>query len=196
MRLLIKEIVMKTKIKNFSKSKLHVLFGIIALLSCITVVFLSVSSYTEKGEKTTTNVHHTQQNNSLTSRKDFTMFIDPKMFESVKENGVLTVTSIENESVYLTARSLHGTSYKKLCEQTENYAQPLETPVKMNVETLHSAYITEENGMVTTIYCVDDGLGSSIEVKYTMPKNNEEYKESFDILISTFKLVPYKNESK
>lgn len=183
----------KKDIKNkiITKKTANTIFGVVAVISCIValvLIFIS-SDFSEKGNTFSTTDRY--KNENITARKTFTMFIDPKTFTSVKETDSITVTAIEDESVILTAKALHGTSYSALCKKYSGEYTQIYSYAELNVDLPYNVYEKKADGIITTVYCIDDGLGSSVEIKYTMMSDNGDYNESFDILLSTFKFLPY-----
>ncbi len=183
-----KEAMKKFKI---NKQTAHVISGVVAVLSCVVALFFILNGSSFFKDDNTIQTTDRYKNENISSRKRFTMFIDEKTFTSVKEEDCVTVTAIKDKSVVLTANALHGTSYSALCEKYRNDYTQIYSYAELNVELPYNVYQKETDGLITTVYCIDDGLGSSVEIKYTMPSDNGDYKESFDILLSTFKFLPY-----
>lgn len=175
-----------------TRQTVHMLSGIVAVLSLLLTILLSPAVRNFSSEKlplpeeATTRVNHS--NPLYKPKKSYTFFLDKRVFSRSINGDITIVRAIKNNSIKMTITPLHGTSYFALCSKTDEYADEISEYAQLNVTTLYSVYRTTDDGNITTIYCIDDGLGSSIEIKYTMPENDEEIKESFDILLSMFKI--------
>ncbi len=124
--------------------------------------------------------------------KNYTLFIDPRTFTSTSDRGVTTVTAKENKDVSLIITPIKDKGYNELCADTEKIYSPI-TDKKLNVKSLYSGYRLQsgdkDNDIITTVYCIDDGRGGSIEIKYQYPVSAREYEKDFDILLSMFKVL-------
>ena len=182
----------KFALNEKTRQTVHRLSGIVAVLSLLLTVLLSPAVknlYPQKSpsaEETTAYINHS--NPLYKPKKSYTFFLDKRVFSRSVDNETTIVRAIKNNSIKMTITPLHGTSYSALCNKTTEYAEEIFEYAQLNVNTLYSVYRTSNDGNIITVYCIDDGLGSSIEIKYTMPENDEEIKESFDILLSMFKL--------
>ncbi len=183
------------KLNKNTRKAVHILSGIVAVLSFVSLIFFSPA-----GRYFSNNFLHSVnkgqedfQNNTpkepLVMKKKYTFFLDERMFTSSQEGNVTTIRAIDNPEVKMTITPKRGTSYTQLCTDTEEYASPTEDLCTLNVSTIYSAYEVQSDGVITTIYCVDDGTGSSIEIKYSVPETDTEYTEGFDLLLSMFKLL-------
>ncbi len=181
------------KISEKIRETVHILSGIVAVISLVATILLSPMG--KSLLKTDNSTHQPEQttsvapNSTYKSRKNYTFFLDKRVFSRSINEDTTTIRAIKNNSVKMTITPLHGTSYTRLCESTKQYAREIFEYTEPNISTLYSVYSVTENGNITTVYCIDDGLGSSLEIKYTMPENDDEIKESFDILLSMFKLL-------
>lgn len=124
--------------------------------------------------------------------KNYTLFIDPKTFNSSLERGVTTLIAKGNENVTMTITPLKDKSYTDLCSETEKTCA-LSNDKKLNIKNLYSCYRSQsgdkDNDIITTVYCIDAGNGGSIEIKYQYPVSAKEYEKNFDILLSMFKVL-------
>lgn len=125
--------------------------------------------------------------------KNYTLFIDKSTFDFTLETGVTTITAKGNANVKMTITPLNNTSYTKLCTDTENVHAAITDKEMLKIENLNSCYRSQtgdkDEDIITTVYCVDDGKGGSIEIKYQFPVSAKEYEKNFDILLSMFKVV-------
>lgn len=177
-----------------TRKTVHMLSGIVAVISLVAVIILSLSNIATpkindiSGDDNNETAITTPQSTHK-AKKDYAFFLDKRVFSRSVNEDITIVRAIKNNSIKMTITPLHGTSYTKLCSDTKRYAEEIFEYSPLNVSTLYSVYRTTENGNITTVYCIDDGLGSSIEIKYTIPEDDEEIAESFDILLSMFKLI-------
>ena len=180
-------------ISEKTRQTVHMLSGIVAVLSLVATIFLSLA-----GNGTFDSVSPSDKTPQPTptrpeaiykAQKDYAFFLDKRVFSRSVNGSTTTIRAIKNNSIKMTITPLHGTSYTKLSNDTKPYAEEIYEYAQLNVTTLYSVYQTKNGNNITTIYCIDDGLGSSIEIKYTYPSDDAEIKESFDILLSMFKLI-------
>ncbi len=124
------------------------------------------------------------------SYKNYTFFIDKKTFNYVENDGVTMLTAKNNSDVTMTVTPMKSVSYTKLCEETAKTHQRIrDNDILKNLENLSVVYGSEKDGLVTTIYCVDDGTGGCIEIKCQYPTSAAEYEKDFKILLSMFKVL-------
>lgn len=169
------------------KQAAHVIFGIVAVLSCVALILTLANFFGLFKNDSKGNTHN--HTGVPSPEKSFTMFIDPKMFTSEKNDNVTTVTAIKDASICLTAQAIRGTSYTALCEKYKGSYTQIYDYAELNTDLPYNVYQSTSEKIVTTVYCVDDGAGSGVEIKYTYPSDDEEHKKGFDILLSTFKLI-------
>lgn len=177
-----------------TRKTVHMLSGIVALVSLFAAIFLfffenSSTSNRNPQMNESTTVTASKHTPPASTRINYTFFLDTRVFSKEVNGKVTTVQALKDENTKLTITPLHGTSYAGLCADTLLFAEEIFEYAQLNVEKLYSVYRTTSDGVVTTIYCIDDGAGSSIEIKYTMAEGDVEISESFDILLSMFKLI-------
>ncbi len=122
------------------------------------------------------------------SDKNYAFFIDKKRYDYTEANGVTTLTAKDNKNVIISVTPYSSTSYSKLCSDTAKTHEKNSEQPKLNIENLYSAYHSDLNGTTTTIYCIDDGNGGSIKLKYERPSRATEFDKDFEILVSMFKV--------
>lgn len=124
--------------------------------------------------------------------KDYTFFIDKSKFDYTCENGITSLTAKGNADVKMTVKQFADVSYTKLCTDTEKSYSKLADSEKLEIENPNTCYRSQtgdkQTDIITTVYCIDDNKGGSIEVKYQYPVGAEAYKTDFDILLSMFKV--------
>jgi hypothetical protein len=182
----------KITLTEKTRKTVHLLSGIVAVISLVVTILLSPigESFFNNSPTPEENKHQvTKPHSEHKAKKSYTFFLDKRMFSRSVNEDTTTIRAIKNNSIKMTITPHHGTSYLALCNSTKESAEEIYEYSPLNVNTLYSVYRTKADDKITTIYCVDDGLGSSIEIKYTYPSDDEEIKESFDILLSMFKLI-------
>ncbi len=176
-----------------TRKTVHMLSGIVAVISLVVTILLSpIGQKIFNSNSPAPEVNRPQvsrPHSEHKAKKSYTFFLDKRVFSRSMNEDTTTIRAIKNNSIKMTITPLHGTSYLALCNSTKESAEEIYEYSPLNVNTLYSVYRTKADDKITTIYCVDDGLGSSIEIKYTYPSDDEEIKESFDILLSMFKLI-------
>ena len=183
------------KLNKNTRKAVHILSGIVAVISFVSLIFFSPAGryfsnkFLHSINKNQENVQTNTPEEPLLMKKKYTFFLDKQMFTSSEEGNITTILAIDNPEVKMTITPIRGTSFTQLCTDTEQYALPTEDLCQLNVSTIYSAYEVLSDGVITTIYCIDDGTGSSIEIKYSVPENDTEYTDGFNLLLSMFKLL-------
>ncbi len=183
------------KLNENARKAVHILSGIVAVLSFVSLIFFSPAGryfsdkFLHSIDKSQENVQSNTPKEPLVMKRKYTFFLDERMFTSSEKDNVTTILAIDNPEVKMIITPIRGTSFTQLCTDTEQYALPTEDLCQLNVSTIYSAYEVLSDGVITTIYCIDDGTGSSIEIKYSVPENDTEYTEGFNLLLSMFKLL-------
>ena len=183
---------------NKIRPTLHIVLGIIALLSAVAVVVLSPigkkllkedNSAVTPSNKTEYVSDEDDLGTTAKDKKNYTLFIYEKVFIHSEYDGVTTILSKTDKNASMTITPLKGTSYTQLCSSASKDGKKISKYQKIYSKNLCSVYQSTKDGIVTTVYCIDDGVGSSIEIKYTYPKDNKQIKEDFNILLSMFKVL-------
>lgn len=120
--------------------------------------------------------------------KNYSIFVDKNVFDSKESEGVTTLTAKDNKNVIITVTPYKNISYPALCSDTAKVHERDTEQPKLNVENLYAAFYSDMNGTVTTVYCIDDGNGGSIKLKYERPSNADKYDKAFEIAVSMFKV--------
>ncbi len=120
--------------------------------------------------------------------KNYTFFVDEKVFDRTQTNGATTLTAKENRNVVVTVTPYKTVSYAELCTTTAKLHDGADDQPALNTDNLYAVYHSETNGTVTTVYCIDDGIGGSIKLKLERPAGATEYDKHFEILVSMFKV--------
>lgn len=124
----------------------------------------------------------------IDTEKNYTFFIDKSVFDHTVADGETILKAKNNSTVIITVTPYKTTSYSSLCNQTAKVHQKDDGQPKLNTENLYSVYHSDLNGTTTTVYCIDDGNGGSIKLKYERPSNAEDFDKDFEILASMFKV--------
>ncbi len=203
---------MNEKTRNF----LNRIFAVIAIISAIVTVLLTppvkklltsnkepssvIESTQETGEASTetnegltpleTEPSHTTA--EMNFHKNYTLFVDARYFDYTEEKGVMKIVSKENKNVTMVITP-HNKSYSTLCDETLNFYSELDSSYKLDITSENSVFRSQSGDMdddvITTVYCVDDGNGGSVEIVQQIPVNAQSYAESFEIFLSMFKIL-------
>ncbi len=184
----------KSIIKNEkSRSILHILSGITAVVSFVIFILLLLAELKIIPPKGASDNTQTTVSTDIsiyeTTEKNYTIFIDERYLYHSETNGVTTIRGKTDRSIKMEISPLLGTSYTALCNEASSYLTETEDYAPLNTANLYSVYSLTENDTVTIVYCVDDGVGSSIKIEYTHPESNAQAKETFEIMLSMFKLT-------
>ncbi len=160
--------------------------------SAPSVTYTETVSVPETTEAPSFSVPHSTEP-TIDPYKNYTLFIDRSTFDSKCETGVTTLTAKGNSNVKMTITPLSNVSYTKLCADTKKSFAVFTDKGMLKIESLNSCYRSQtgdkDDDVVTTVYCIDDGKGGSIEIKYQYPVIAKEYEKDFDILLSMFKVT-------
>ena len=116
--------------------------------------------------------------------KNYSIFIDKRTFDFTESNGVTTLVAKNNKNVTLTVTPHKDKSYTELCVDVKNSYTQLPADQRLKIENLNTGFSSQANDLVTTIYCIDDGRGGSIEVKYQLPVGVTEYADDIKLSLS------------
>lgn len=156
------------------------------------------TSGTDAAVQPSTNTHSTEfsvppsTDPIVDPYKNYSILINEVKFNYTEIKGVTTLTAKDNENVTLTVTPYSDKSYTLLCDEIRELYDSVPVGDEFTVEALSSAYRSqtgdEDTDIITTVYCVDDGKGGSIEIKYQTPVNAREFENDFKILLSMFTL--------
>ncbi len=179
---------------NEKKRKiLHTIFGVIAVASAIVTVLLTPFAKNllkgdGKAEPTTQAPPTTQV--AEEANRIYTIFIYKKEYSVTRENGVTTAIAKDNSDVTMVITQHEGKDYATLCNETSQTLSFKDEVATLNTTSPYSAYsATDNKAVTTTVYCVDGGDYGSVEIKIQLPENAQKHQKSFDIFLSTFKLL-------
>lgn len=121
--------------------------------------------------------------------KNYTLFINTFEFSHTEKKGVTTITRNDNNDIKMVITPKGDTSYAALCESSKALLGDEKTDKKLPISALNACFSSESDGIVTTIYCVDDGKGGSVEIKCQYPASDEKAESQFTLMLSMFKIV-------
>lgn len=125
--------------------------------------------------------------------KNYAIFIDKKTFDFTEEKGVTTLVAKANDKVVMTVTPHLDKNYTEHCTELLNSFAPMGDSENLNIEQINSGYRSQTGDMdddiITTVYCVDDGNGGCVEIKYQTPVSAQNYEKNFKILLSMFKII-------
>lgn len=124
--------------------------------------------------------------------KNYNIFIDFKTFDYTVEKGVTTLVAKENSKVTMTVTPLKK-DYSEHCDELLDSYASMGDSATLNIENINSGYRSQtgdkDDDIITTVYCVDDGKGGCIEIKYQTPVSAEGYARRFEILLTMFNVL-------
>ncbi len=196
--------------KEKIRATLHWIFGVIAIISFAVTLLLSplgdflrkepedkpqtnivsTTSPTESNsetEKAETTLPQTEPDVIIEDTKNYSLLIFKKVFISAEDKDTTIIYAKADRDANMTITPIKGTSYKALCDKTAGEYKKISDYQEINSKNAYSVYETEADGLVKKVYCIDDGDGSSIEIKYQYAKDDKDTKQDFDILLSMFK---------
>lgn len=137
-----------------------------------TVTFgdISIPVATEKPEKT----------------KNYTFYIDKIKFDSEESNGVTTLTAKDGSGAKMTVTPVEGTPYEERCAELK---EELGEGKKLDIKFENAGFGNNSENAAEVAYCVDDTNGGFVEIRYTVPEGNTEYREEFEIMLTMFKIM-------
>lgn len=120
--------------------------------------------------------------------KNYSVLINTYKFTYSEEQGITTAIGKENEDVKMTITPKADVSYTDLCNLSKELYGAAQGDKKLQMTNPNACYSSEKDGIVTTVYCIDDGNDGSIEIKYQYPTDNSDYEKEFDFMISMFRV--------
>ena len=118
--------------------------------------------------------------------KNYSIFIDKRTFDYTENQGVTTLVAKNNKQVTVTVTPHKDMSYTQLCTEVKKSHEQLPADKKLKLENLNTAFSTENGNIITTVYCIDDGKGGSIELKTQLPTNEKDYNDDITLILSMF----------
>ena len=86
----------------------------------------------------------------------------------------------------MTVTPMADVTYTDLCSRANAQCGSPISDRRLEIANANACYSTEADHVKTTIYCVDDGNGGSIEIKYQYPSDKDSYEDDFRFMISMF----------
>lgn len=118
--------------------------------------------------------------------KNYSIFIDKRTFDYTENEGVITLVAKNNKQVTVTVTPHKDMSYTQLCAEVKKSHTQLPADKKLKIENLNTTFSSENGGITTTVYCIDDGKGGSIELKTQLPVGDKEYRYDINLILSMF----------
>ena len=122
--------------------------------------------------------------------KNYSIFIDKRTFDYTENEGVTTLVAKNNKQVTITVTPHRDISYTQLCTETKKSHAQLPADKNLKLKNLNTAFSSQtgdkDDDIITTIYCIDDGKGGSIELKSQLPVSAEGYKDDIQLVLSMF----------
>ena len=134
-----------------------------------------------------------QHTNAAMSGRGYTLFIDSRNFDYSENNGVMKIASKSNKSVTMVITPYKNKSFSSLCEEALELHAELPSSEKLDITADNAAFRSQsgdaDTDIITTVYCIDDSNGGSVQIVQQIPVNAEGYEESFKLFLSMFKLL-------
>ena len=176
--------------------------GVVVLIVAIIVLLPYMEKLTGKNQTPDTPSASENQNEAVStttqgvpslSGKGYAILVDTTSFTFTEdENGITTITAKGNDKVKMTITPLSDVSYDTLCLDTLAFYGEMGESSALKIGSKNSAYRSQtgdkDDDIVTTIYCVDNGKGGSIEIRYETPVSADSYSEDFETMLSMFKV--------
>lgn len=176
--------------------------GVVVLIVAIVILLPYMEKLTGKNQapdgssvsiSQNENVSTTNGKPLVQNSKGYAILIDTTSFTSAEnEDGVTVVTAKENDKVKMTITPLNDVSYDTLCLDTLAFYGELGENSALKIGSKNSAYRSQtgdkDDDVITTVYCVDNGKGGSIEIRYETPVSADGYSEDFETMLSMFKV--------
>ena len=118
--------------------------------------------------------------------RNYAIFIDKRTFDFTEEGSVTTLIAKKNNNVKVTVTQYKDKTYTDLCLDTKKSHEQLPPDNKLKIDNLNTAFSSQANDITTTVYCIDDGRGGSIELKYQLPTGDKEYNDDINLILSMF----------
>lgn len=118
--------------------------------------------------------------------KNYSIFIDKRTFDYTENEGVTTLVAKNNKQVTVTVTPHKDMSYTQLCAEVKKSHEQLPADKKLKLENLNTAFSSENGDIITTVYCIDDGKGGSIELKTQLPVGEKDYNDDINLILSMF----------
>ncbi len=120
--------------------------------------------------------------------KNYNIFINSYKFNYTEENGITTAVAKDDENVKITVTPKGSETYTDLCEKAKSELGAPASDRKLQIANANTCYSSENDHIRTTVFCVDDGKGGSIEIRYQSPSDKDGYEDEFRFMISMFKV--------
>ncbi len=120
--------------------------------------------------------------------KNYSIFINSYKFNYSEENGITNAVAKDDEKVKMTVTPKGDVTYTDLCEKAKSELGAPVSDRKLQIANANTCYSSESDHIKTTVFCIDDGKGGSIEIRYQYPTDQDGYEEEFRFMISMFKV--------
>ena len=120
--------------------------------------------------------------------KNYSIFINSYKFNYTEENGITTAVAKDDENIKMTVTPKGDITYSDLCEKVKSELGSPASDRKLQLANANTCYSSEADHIKTTVFCVDDGKGGSIEIRYHYPADKDGYEDEFSFMISMFKV--------
>ncbi len=175
--------------------------SMVILIVAIIALLPVIEKNTGKNQIPEGNAASTLQNENVSTTvgkapqkqdKGYAILVDVTTFNSTEDNSVTTIVAKDNEKVKIVITPKNDISYDDLCLDTIAFHGEMGESSALDIGSKNSAYRSQTgdkaDDIITTIYCVDNGKGGSIEIKCETTVAAKSYFEDFETMLSMFKV--------
>ena len=185
---------MADKTEKSPKSKKQVIYIVAAVcLVAAAVVCVYFATRSNKGAPETTaepqqtaeDITVPQSTEPAAKTKNYTFYIDMLKYDSVEEDGVTKLTAKDGSGAVMTVAPVPK-AYAEYCEML---ASELGKGEKLPIAAENSGFGNAADNASEIAYCVDDGNGGCIEIRYSVPEGDTAHRSEFEVMLTMFKIV-------
>lgn len=116
--------------------------------------------------------------------KPYAIFVDPVLFTSIEENGITTVTGLNDPSAVLTVEPL-AVSFDAECAALR---AELTEGQKLDIPYANAGFGNGGNAPTDVTYVIDDGNGGCLLARYHVPEGGDQYRDEFEIALGMIRV--------
>ena len=116
--------------------------------------------------------------------KPYAIFVDPVLFTSLEENGITTVTGLNDPSAVLTVEPL-AVSFDEECAALR---ATLTEGTKLDIPYANAGFGNGGDAPTDVTYVIDDGNGGCLLARYHVPDGGDQYRDEFEIALGMIRV--------